>query len=57
MLNEYPRMYYSGGEPSLAKISLIMSSILITLYASYMYAKRLKAMRKKTLYTSYTDSI
>jgi signal transduction histidine kinase len=43
VLNEYPKMYYSSGEPSTLRISLIVLSILITFYASYLYGKRLKA--------------
>ena len=41
-LNEYPKIYYSEGEPSGLRISLFLLSILITLYASYLYAKRLQ---------------
>jgi signal transduction histidine kinase len=49
LLNEYPIMYYSSGEPSLARILLIMPSILITLYASYLYAKRLKVTEEQDI--------
>ncbi len=42
LLNEYPKIYYSEGEPSGLRISLFLLSILITLYASYLYAKRLQ---------------
>lgn len=40
-LNEYPEMYYSDSQPLPLRISLILLSILITLYASYLYRKRL----------------
>src|SRR5659263_80229 len=42
LLNEYPKIYYSEGELFELRISLILLSILITLYASYLYAKRLQ---------------
>lgn len=41
LLNEYPKIY-SGGGPSELRVSLVLLSILITLYASYLYAKRLQ---------------
>lgn len=49
LLNEYPKMYYSNGEPSVLRISLILLSILITLYASYLYAKRLKVTEEQNI--------
>ena len=42
LLNEYPKIYYSEGGPSELRVSLVLLSILITLYASYLYAKRLQ---------------
>ncbi len=42
LLNEYPKIYYSEGGPSGLRVSLVLLSILITLYASYLYAKRLQ---------------
>ena len=41
LFDEYQKMNYSEAEPSGLRISLILLSILITLYASYLYAKRL----------------
>lgn len=48
LMNEYPRMY-SSGEPSLARISLVMASILVTLYATYLYSKRLKVTEEQDI--------
>lgn len=41
LLNEYPKIYSEGG-PSELRVLLVLLSILITLYASYLYAKRLQ---------------
>lgn len=49
LLDEYPRMYYLNGDPSLARISLVITSILITLYASYLYSKRLKVTEEQDI--------
>jgi len=49
LLNEYPRIYYPGGEPSAIRISLILLSLLITLYASYLYAKRVKVAEEQSI--------
>jgi len=44
-----PGMYSSGGEPSTLRISLSLLSILIILYASYIYSKRFKQSEEESL--------
>lgn len=45
----YPGMYSPDGEPSTLRISLLLLSILIIFYASYIYSKRFKQSEEGSL--------
>ena len=49
IVSKYPRMYSSDGEPSTLRISLLLLSILIIFYASYIYSKRFKQSEEESL--------
>jgi signal transduction histidine kinase len=49
IVTNYPRMSSTDGEPSTLRISLLLLSILIIFYASYIYSKRFKQSEEETL--------
>ncbi|MFA4956823.1 MAG: ATP-binding protein [Candidatus Methanoperedens sp.] len=49
IVTNYPRMYSPDGEPSTLRISLLLLSILIIFYASYIYSKRFKQSEEGSL--------
>ena len=49
IVTNYPRMYSPDGEPSTLRISLLLLSILIIFYASYIYSKRFKQSEESSL--------
>jgi signal transduction histidine kinase len=49
IVTNYPLMYSSDSEPSPLRISLLLLSILIIFYASYIYSKRFKQSEEENL--------
>ncbi|MCZ7402563.1 MAG: ATP-binding protein [Candidatus Methanoperedens sp.] len=49
IVTKYPMMYSPDGEPSTFRISLLLLSILIIFYASYIYSKRFKQSEEEGL--------
>ncbi len=49
IVTNYPRLYSLDGEPSTLRISLLLLSILIIFYASYIYSKRFKQSEEESL--------
>lgn len=49
IVTNYPKMYSPDGKPSILRISLLLLSILIIFYASYIYSKRFKQSEEENL--------
>lgn len=49
IVTNYPKMYSPDGEPSTLRSSLLLLSILIIFYASYIYSKRFKQSEEESL--------
>jgi len=49
IVTDYPKMYSLDGEPSTFRSSLLLLSILIIFYASYLYSKRFKESEEESL--------
>jgi signal transduction histidine kinase len=49
IVTNYPRMSSPDGEPSTLRISLLLLSIVIIFYASYIYSKRFKQSEEESL--------
>jgi signal transduction histidine kinase len=49
IVTNYPRMYSLDGKPSALRISLLLLSIVIIFYASYIYSKRFKQSEEESL--------
>lgn len=49
IVTNYPRMYSPGGEPSTLRNSLLLLSILMIFYASYLYSRRFRQSEEESL--------